>query len=151
MHVPGYVKLSVFTAEAYLVSTAVRDLLAPGTPLPVVGDAELVKGLWGDVSSVTLESRRMLAQEQFWGACLLALALVKLVTIFTNPEGTFLRRNLMLAIGLADVGVWAVLQQHSQVLSDGYGVSLLPFKCALLLEGSALLLDAVLRPRRVKH
>lgn len=43
---------------------------------------------------------QMLFVAHAWGIMVVTIALVKFVTVFTNPEGTFLRRNLFATLGL---------------------------------------------------
>ena len=91
----------------------------------------------------------MLAACQMLGACVLALALAKLVTVF-HAQGTNLQRNLMLVFGITNLLLFALLYTHTQFLADGYGVSVLAPKSALAVEAAALLLDALTRPRHGK-
>lgn len=109
MSPPHYVQACTLLAEGYLLSMGVRDLVAPGQPLSLPGDVA-VMGLYGDLSAGTLDGKKALALSQFFGALMVALGLLKLVTVFTNPEGTYLRRNLMLAIGVGDLLIFAFLQ-----------------------------------------
>ena len=44
-NVPLVVKLSVFATESVLMAAGVRDVLIPGTPLPLPGDDKLML-LW---------------------------------------------------------------------------------------------------------
>jgi hypothetical protein len=151
MGIPAYVKLAVFVSEAYIIALAARDVFAPGQVIPSLpGDAAFVAGLWPDVMKPSLEGQRMLCACQMLGACALALALAKLATVFSHPHGTYLRRNLMLTFGASDLLIFALLYKHTQFLADGYGVSVLAHKSALVIEGSALLLDALTRTRPSK-
>lgn len=128
MSPPAYVQLATLLAEGYLLTTGIRDLVAPGYSLPIPGDLALV-GLFGDISAGTLDGQKALALSQLFGAMMVAMAAVKITTIFTNPEGTYLRRNLMLTIGLGNMLVFAFLQVRSccQNLASGCLHMLLEF------------------------
>lgn len=121
MSPPAYVKLCTLLAEGLLLAPGLRNLMAPGAMLPILGDAEFTRGLFGDVTAGTLDGRRALALSQLWGALIVAFGMVKLVTIFTNPEGTFLRRNLMLTIGFGDVLLFAFLQASASRAARAVG------------------------------
>jgi len=151
MTVPTYVKaITAFTA-VLIVPSAIRNVVAPGVALPFPPmDATNVKALWPDVSKPTIEGQRSRFLCQIVGLLWVGFFAIKLTTIFSHPEGTFLRRNLMIVCGMIDVAAAAVMQTFSQVFADGLGVNATPFVAVFLIEGAALLFDAIARKRPAK-
>ena len=94
-NVPLVVKLSVAATESVLMAAGVRDVLIPGTPLPLPGDDKLML-LW---SSAMKRKQRIAAPvpppqaflAAMLGAFVLLSAAAKLAATFSHFEGTFLR------------------------------------------------------------
>ncbi|EOD10979.1 hypothetical protein EMIHUDRAFT_462868 [Emiliania huxleyi CCMP1516] len=153
-NVPLVVKLSVFATESVLMAAGVRDVLIPGTPLPLPGDDKLML-LW---SSAMKRKQRIAAPvpppqaflAAMLGAFVLLSAAAKLAATFSHFEGTFLRRNLFLVFGCADLAIAALMHHHSAVVLEFTGAGLDNFVLLLMIEGVAFLLDAIFRPRKAK-
>ena len=54
----------------------------------------------------------MLFVSQGWGVMAATLSLVKLVAVFSHPEGTFLRRNLFATLGASDIALGTIINSH---------------------------------------
>lgn len=147
--VPLHVKAVAIAAELLIAACAIRDMFWAGTPLPLSPDAELQSKLWAPALASKANPNLVLMLLNVNGACMLALMLSKSVALFTNPEGTFLRRNMLAALGLGDLAIAAFWQRYNLHMS--IGASDLHYKAALLLEGSAFLFDAIARKRPIKH
>jgi hypothetical protein len=79
----------------------------------------------------------------------LGLAAGKLTALYSGKEGTFLRRNLLLAFGVVDI----VLSTSMLRFERGFqvaGSSIKLFSFLHFLEGAAFLYDAMFRPRPLK-
>ena len=149
---------SHFTAHAaplFLVA-GTRDMFFSGTPLPLPNDDKLML-VWGHRKdkqgklSLTAPEGVMLMVCQAWGAFLVTMALLKLVTVFTHTtEGTFLRRNLFVAFAVTDLLIASIFFQHHAMLDDKLGADVMPFVVVFALEGLVYLQDALMRQRKVK-
>jgi hypothetical protein len=83
------------------------------------------------------------------GTLLLIGTVVKLTTIFSGKEGSFLRRNLCLAFGGSQL--FMVLNMNRfESEAKAAGASLLPFSIVIGGEALVLLWDALMRDRPVK-
>ncbi len=139
------------------MAVGARDLFATGTPLPVIGDDKNML-LWG--SAIVKKKGRvqmpvdgvMLFIAQSVGMYLITIALIKLVTVFTNVgEGTYLRRNLFLTFGVADLALAYLLYSHQAFFADFTGGgTLLPYVGLLSCEGLVFVMDATMRDRKTK-
>jgi hypothetical protein len=78
-------------------------------------------------------------QSELCSALLCAVCIVKLTTFMTHGEGTFLRRNLLIAFLIGNVVVGVVLALKKLNISAA----------VFFIEGVAFLAD-ILRPREVK-
>ena len=133
----------------------VRDVLLPGAPLPFPGDDkyQLVFG------SQIIKKARVPAPVAFpltlvlgWGGVFhAAYAVIKLVTVFSSPEGTFLRRNLFATFGITELLVAANLLQYVDLVTNDIGVSPMPFVVIFTASGLVFMADALLRERKPKR
>lgn len=149
MTAPAYVRLVTAVTSALFLIPGCRDIFAPGVALPFPGDAKMMEGLYKDVNKASLEGRKMLFFSNCLGVFIVTLATAKAVTMLTNPEGTFLRRNLMFVFGFTDLLLAACFQKHAALFAD-LGTSVGPYKVLLLIHGSVLLFDAIARKRTPK-
>ena len=144
MPVPTYVKAVTAVASTLFNAAGTRDIVAPGAPLPLPDDDKLMLALWGlrplDPSKVLLA--------QFIGMMVISIALIKLTAVFTNPEGTFLRRNLFLLFAVLDTAMAYLFVWHESTIKK-FGATALPFAAALLLEALVFGVDGYARPRPV--
>ena len=100
--VPGFVKLIVGLSAALVLSAGLRDIFMPGTGLLLPDNDKTIAAVFGTLRPVGTCAKkavgcvpgRMLFVSQGWGVQTVTLSLVKLVAVFSHPEGTFLRRNL---------------------------------------------------------
>ena len=160
--VPRYVKLVVGLASTLVLTRIVvlglRDVFAPGKVLPfdqpegllfrdaIFGAPPL--GACGKKEKGCVPGR-MLLVSQGWGAMAATLALVKLVAVFSHPEGTFLRRNLFATLGGGGVAFAAIIYSHEPYFNS-QGASGMTMAFVFAVEGLVLLYDALLRPRATK-
>ncbi len=93
-------------------------------------------------------SKACTSETGFTGALLVSKSVFTLVTIFSNrTEGTFLRRNLLLAIGICDMGLLANLvfaNRRTCKASLWTGI-------VFALEATVFIHDALFRKRQAKH
>ena len=101
--VPGFVKLIVGLSAALVLSAGLRDIFMPGTGLLLPDDDKTIAAVFGAPPVGTCAKKavgcvpgRMLFVSQGWGVQTATLSLVKLVAVFSHPEGMYLRRNLRL-------------------------------------------------------
>ena len=80
---------------------------------------------------------------------MLGLAVSKLTTLFSGKEGTFLRRNLLLAFGAVDIVMSTSLLQFEKGFQVA-GASIKYFSFMQFVEGAVFLYDAMFRPRPTK-
>ena len=80
---------------------------------------------------------------------MLGLAVSKLTTLFSGKEGTFLRRNLLLAFGAVDIVMSTSLLQFEKGFQVA-GASIKYFSFLQFVEGAVFLYDAMFRPRPMK-
>jgi len=157
MSPPVHVKIISGGASLTLLAMGIRNVLRPGMFLPILpffGTAEhkLQSYLWGtDKPEELVPGQQALSKVSGW--TLVTLAAVKLTTIFTHTnEGTFLRRNLFIALGTAQlVGSIAVTTiGDTQSKAKAAGASFWPLAVILGGEGLVLLHDALMRNRPIK-
>jgi len=144
MSPPFHVKIISGGASVTLLALGIRTVLKPGS-------------LWGTTDDKPEElvppgqQQALLSKVSGWA--LITLAAVKLTTIFTHTnEGTFLRRNLFIALGTTQlVGSIAVTTiGDTQSKAKAAGASFWPFAVMLGGEGLVLLHDALMRNRPIK-
>jgi hypothetical protein len=90
-----------------------------------------------------------LACSNLLGFAFLGLAASKLTTLYSGKEGTYLRRNLLLAFGVVDI----VLSTSMLRFERGFqvaGSSIKYFSLLHFVEGAVFLYDAIFRPRPLK-
>ena len=74
---------------------------------------------------------------------------MQLTVVFSNPEGTFLRRNCFAVFGVFDFLMAYFGNAHAPYLAT-QGASVTPFVGGLCLEGGLFLFDVLTRKRDVK-
>ena len=83
----------------------------------------------------------------------MTVSAAKLTTVFSHStEGTFLRRNLLITFGVADICIALLLSKHTDFIKTQFGVpfGMAPFMAMMFLEGAVYLYDALARPRKTK-
>ena len=60
----------------------------------------------------------MLFVSQGWGLMAATLSAVKLVAVFSHPEGTFLRRNLFATLGASSVAFAYIINSHESYFNE---------------------------------
>jgi len=154
MSPPTYVKAVVGLAQTLFLCIGVRDLVATGTPLPLPDEEKLMQIFKADGSyrsTATFRSEgAMLFFGQLFGCFIITIALAKLAIVFTNPEGTFLRRNMFITMGICDLLTAGTLLQHDAYFMSTFDVTVKPFIFLMTLEGAVFLFDALFRPREEK-
>ena len=150
--VPGYVKLIVGLSSALVLSAGLRDIFMPGTGLPLPDDDKTIAAVFGappvgscGKKAVGCVPGRMLFVSQGWGVMAATLSAVKLVAVFSHPEGTYLRRNLFATLGAGSVAFAAIIYSHEGYFNE-QGASAMGFALVFAVEGLVLLYDALLRP-----
>eukprot|EP00536_Pseudo-nitzschia_multiseries_P014869 jgi/Psemu1/311482/fgenesh1_kg.779_\ len=150
---PPHVKIISGAASTVLLMMGLRNVFAPGARIPFLprGEHDLQALFWGTKKSEELVPGQK-ACSRFSGVNLLALAAAKLTILFTHAnEGTFLRRNLFIALGATQVaGSILLVGGESQEKAEAAGASFWTLAAILGAEGLVLLQDAVLRDRPVK-
>ena len=155
MPAPEHLQAITALVNCYMLVACARDIFFPGTPLPLQGDEQLML-IWGskvdkkgNVSPAAVEGV-MLMIAQISGLVWATVALIKLVTVFSHQEGTFLRRNLFAVFGLMDLAFAAVFSTFEPLLQKRFGASVTPYVALFVVEGVAFLQDALMRPRKVR-
>jgi len=156
MSPPSHVQAVCALTNVIFITAGLRDLLSPGSPLPMPNDDRLML-LWGNtitkkhgVVAAPVDGA-MLFLAQCWGMLLITVALAKIMTVFSNMhEGTYLRRNLFISFGLCNCGLAYLFNKHNPFLKATYGADASPFVALFAIEGLVLLHDAIFRPRRTK-
>ena len=154
--VPLHVKIIIGLSSAVALTAGLRDIFMPGTGLPLPDDDKNIAAVFGvppvgacGKKALGCVPGRMLFLSQGWGAMVATLALVKLVAVFSHPEGTFLRRNLFATLGGGSVALAAIIYSH-EAYFNSQGASAMGFAILHAVEGLVLLYDALLRPRAAK-
>ena len=150
--VPRYVKLIVGLTSAVVMTAGLRGIFAPGTGLPLPDDNKTIAAVFGappvgacGKKAVGCVPGRMLFVSQGWGLMAVTMSAVKLVALFSHPEGTFLRRNLFATLGASSVGFAFIINSHESYFNE-QDASAMGFALLFALEGIVLLYDALLRP-----
>ena len=152
---PQHVKLISGTASTALLVLGLRNLFAPGAGIPFFprGERNLQAYFWGTRKPDELVPAQK-ACSRLSGLSLVALAVAKLTIVLTNSnEGTFLRRNLFVALGATQVAGSVLLtagESEGKAREAGGGASFWTYAVVLGAEGLVLLHDAFLRDRPVK-
>jgi hypothetical protein len=154
--VPTHVKAIVALTSALFLAAGGRDIVSPGAGLPLPDDDKVIQSLFGappvgacTASEVGCVPGRLLFLSHGWGMMVVTLALAKVVTVFSHPEGTYLRRNLFLLFGASDLAFGAIVQSHEPLFASR-GASALGFVAAFAVEGLVFLHDALTRARPAK-
>lgn len=149
---PQHVKIVSGAASTVLLMIGIRNLFAPGSRIPFLdGEHKLQGFFWGTRKSEELVSGQK-AYSKLTGVSLLTLVAAKFTVLFTHGnEGTFLRRNMFVALGATQLaGSIFLLGGESQEKAKAAGASFWTMAAILGGEGLVLLHDALLRDRPVK-
>lgn len=161
MGLPAHVKAIVGLTSCLFLVAGSRDIFAPGMGLPgIPDDDKLIGAVFGSYPNVgTCGPKeagcvpgRMLFVSQCWGVMVVTIALVKVTTVFTAHEGTFLRRNLFILLGLANLA-FGYFIFINEAFFNSKGASGMGFLAAFGVEGAVLLQDGLMRsrvPKKVK-
>lgn len=153
MSPPEHVKIISGAASTALLMMGLRNVFAPGAKIPFLpsGEHNLQAYFWGTKSPEELVPSQK-AYSKVTGFNLLTLAAAKLTILFTNAnEGTFLRRNLFIALGTSQLlGSIMLTTGESQTKAKAAGASFWHYAVILGGEGLVLLHDALMRDRPVK-
>ncbi|OEU14580.1 hypothetical protein FRACYDRAFT_269609 [Fragilariopsis cylindrus CCMP1102] len=161
MSPPLHVQIISGSASVALLAMGIRNVVAPGACLsflPFFGKSEhkLQSYFWGTSNSNELvPGQKALSKLSGW--MLVTLAVTKLTTVFSNTnEGTFLRRNLFIALGsiqlLGSIAVTTIGDTQSKAKESVVAGPASFYQIAILLggEGLVLLHDALMRNRPIK-
>ncbi|MGK3746913.1 MAG: hypothetical protein ACI90V_013776 [Bacillariaceae sp.] len=158
MSPPLHVKIISGSASIALLAMGIRNVFAPGACIPFFGKSEhkLQSYFWGTSNSNELvPGQKALSKLSGW--MLLTLAAAKITTVFSNAnEGTFLRRNLFIALGsiqlLGSVALTTIGDTQSKAKESVVSGPASFYHIAILLggEGLVLLHDALMRNRPIK-
>lgn len=86
----------------------------------------------------------------FGGIASIGYCAVKLVTVFTALEGTYLRRNLFLLFGVIELLYFVNVLDKEAFAKAHTGTSIMPFLFIYALNAIVYLSDALLRVRKEK-
>ena len=139
MSPPIHVKAIVGLVQGTFLVLGLRDVFSPAT-FVFPDDEKLLGAVFGGAGTPT---------QAFMGVLLVTLACAKLTTVFSNPEGTFLRRNLLLVFGALDLFFTYVIvtNMNTGKLAE---VDFKPWIGVVGLEGAVLLQDGAMRDRSTK-
>ena len=153
--VPLHVKIVVGLCSGLFFVAGSRDIFFSGAALPMPDDDKTIAAVFGaqpvgscGKKEVGCKPGQMLFLAQAWGIMVVTIALTKFVLCFSNPEGTFLRRNLFAVLGLSNLGFASLGFQH-EAYFNSQGASAMGFWVAFAVEGAVLLHDAILRTRPI--
>eukprot|EP00548_Thalassiothrix_antarctica_P000434 CAMPEP_0194132418 /NCGR_PEP_ID=MMETSP0152-20130528/2899_1 /TAXON_ID=1049557 /ORGANISM="Thalassiothrix antarctica, Strain L6-D1" /LENGTH=154 /DNA_ID=CAMNT_0038827475 /DNA_START=84 /DNA_END=548 /DNA_ORIENTATION=+ len=149
---PQHVQIISGTASAMLFLIGLRGLIAPGAKIPFFPKAEhdLQAYFWGTKDPKLLVNGQK-ALSKIQGMQIMTLAAAKLTVLFSHvSEGTFLRRNLFVALGSGQFLGSLVMLLTMQKKAKSEGATFLPFVLGLGVEGAVLLYDALMRERKTK-
>ena len=143
MSPPIHVKAVALLANAAFLAIGCRDMFAREKEL-FPGDDALRESIIGGHAGA----------QKFFGCLLATLAALKLATVFTNPEGTFLRRNIMAVAGGADL-LTVYLLCSTLGVDDGESLKAAPVAlqgalALLVAEGGIFSADVLFRARAPK-
>lgn len=150
---PQHVKIISGAASAALLVMGIRDLIAPGSKIPFFPSSEHKRQgfFWGTKNPDELVPGQK-AYSRFTGIQVITVALAKLTALFSlATEGTFLRRNIFMAIGGSQLlGSLVLVAGESEEKAKAAGASFWPQAILLGGEGLLLLYDALMRDRPTK-
>lgn len=148
-HPPPYVKLISVVTTAIFGSIATRNIFSPGAATFLPKDDNLQLFFFGvPPSEIT---RGQACHSNLLGHMILVVLGAKLTTVFSaTSEGTFLRRNLLVAFGLTELVMGISMFSRFEGDLNRAGASFKGLSTAMCLEGSIFLYDALFRKRVVK-
>ena len=154
---PAHVQALTAIINSLFIVIGLRDIFAPGTPLPMPDDDKLMGIMAVGNDKKSTESFRVLGTRDFLsnmiGCFIVTVSVAKITTVFSHTsEGTFLRRNLLIMWAAADIVTGAVMYKHNDFIVSQFGVPMgvLPFAVMMFLEAGVYLHDALLRERKTK-
>lgn len=156
MSPPLHVKIISGGASLALMAMGIRNVLKPGMFLPILpfgkSEHKLQSYFWGTEKPEELVPGQK-ALSKLFGWTLVTLAAVKITVVLTNTnEGTFLRKNLFIVLGVTQlVGSIALTTiGDTQSKAKASGASFWQLAAILGGEGLVLLHDAFMRNRPIK-
>ena len=154
---PLHVQAIAVLVNSLGIIMGLRDMFAPGMPIPWIPDDDKYQLIWGFsqtkkgglVATPIEGAMRVIVQEH--GVLFLFVALFKLATVFSHmSEGTFLRRNLLILNGLACLMYAYVCMGSHATLKDTIGFDNSGVVAMFAIEGGVYRADALLRKRKTK-
>ena len=143
MSPPVHIQIISALLNGVITVAGVRNLVEPGRPVVVIPEDDVFqKHFHGDPPT----DPKMAWVFQLLGACFLMIAATKLICVFGQPEGTFLRQKLFAVLGVGDLVIATLAFSYKGMPPSVLG----GFAVLHGLEGTAFLIDAVLRDRPVK-
>ena len=103
---PPHVKAVAGIVNGFVLIAGIRNVAAPGMALPIIPEDDTFQAHFHD------GSRKVEFLFQMLGVCFCAMALNKLIAVFTTPESTFLRQKLFFTYGLCDLAMAFVVFQY---------------------------------------
>ena len=100
------VKAVAGVVNGFVLIAGIRNVAAPGMALPIIPEDDTFQDHFHD------GSRKVEFLFQMLGVCFCAMALNKLIAVFTTPESTFLRQKLFFTYGLCDLAMAIVVFQY---------------------------------------
>jgi len=150
--VPLHVKLVSILSSTIFLLFAMRNIFSPEKPIPILPDNDPLQAFawpfawgYGDVD------RSQVYLSNIIGFLLLYMVVTKLVAVFSVKEGTFLRRNMLAAIGILDVLFGVSMYARFESDLNASRSSLQGLTLVFTVEGIIYLHDAKFRARPVKH
>ncbi len=137
---PPHATAAAAVVTGFVLIAGIRNVAAPGMALPIIPEDSAFQDHFHD------GSRKVEFLFQMLGVCFCAMALNKLIAVFTTPESTFLRQKLFFTYGLCDLAMAIVVFQYKGLPMGVTG----GFAAMHAIEGAAFLHDALMRKRAVK-
>jgi|MDSW01.1.fsa_nt_gb hypothetical protein len=145
MPVPLPVKIASAVLNIVVVLAGLRNVFAPGEPIPLPDDNLFQAHFHGEPPS----DSKMAWIFQLFGSFMLMSAFAKLTVVFGHSEGTFLRQQLLFVFGCLDLVCARVVFSY-----DGFGEKTFDvlggFGILHAIEGVAFISDAIFRERVAK-
>ena len=143
MSPPLHIKIISAVLNTVITIAGVRNIVAPGTPVVVIPEDDVFQQHFHGAPGT---DAKMAWVFQLLGACFLMVAATKLITVFGQAEGTFLRQKLFAVLGVGDIVIAILAFRYKAMPPSVLG----GFAVLHGLEGTAFLADALFRERPLK-